>query len=294
VTADPVNSFATNDYCNTADVTARMYSGQGLPAGAAAPTDPTRDGLIGDEITSASRDFDQEVWGAEYPGLFSWRLETRLFSGLGDPLLWIAPVAVIIKVEIDATPGQPQSTWQDITVEISQRTMGLMPIRGYPKTKLFRQNTFYMDPFKMGNVRITAIWGIVVPDPAATQPNEDWEDQYLDGITTTDPANGGVPTLGHLTPQGGGWWSTPADVRKAVASWVVHRFQAAKTGYGVSSGTGAGKTSKLKTIPDDVQRVINRYKGEHGGPKFALVANDGSDVDGYPAYRWGDWQSYEK
>lgn len=286
---NPVGPYETNDYCAIEDVQARLYSGQGLPGVAVPPVDATRDAILVSLITQTARDFDHEVWGStEYPGLFSWRLETRLFSGRGDASLLLAPCVKVIKVEMDATAGADVGSWQDYTVEFSQRRMGLMPIRGYPKTKLFRMSAFWADPFLMGNVRITGIWGVLQPSPYATPPDASWETTYLTPITTNDPA-GLHPTLASSRPVDGGWWATPDDVRAANASWVVHRFQAAKTGYGVSSGTGGAKMNTLKTIPDDVQRVINRYKGEHHGPKFALVANDGSDLDVNPSDRWAGW-----
>jgi hypothetical protein len=279
------------DYCNLDDVNGRLYAGQGLDPDAAAPTDATRDALITQLISDTSRDFDQEVWeSTEFQYLFSPLPETRLFSGLGDPLLQISPLVSLIRVEIDSTPGQLSHTWQDYTIEVSRNQMGLLPLRGYPKTKLFRQSTFYVDPFKLGNVRITALWGILNPDPNATPPDEAWEDTYLDPLKL----NIGDPdiTVASLKPSIGGWWVTPGDVRSAVASWVQQRYQLAKAALPGSAGGGSSKVNVNRSIPDDVQRVINRYRGENKEPKFALVANDGSDVDGYPVYRWAGWQTY--
>lgn len=297
--ASPTGRFATMDYCELPDVRGRLYSGQGLPGALTnPPVDTTRDALLSDLITQRSRDFDQAVWGnLEYPGLFSWRLETRLYSGLGQQDLSVGPFAKLAKIEIAATPGQIVETFQDYTLEVSQNRIGFRPIRGFPKHVLFRQATFYVDPFRLGNVRLGGIWGILQPDPKAVDdasglPNEDWEDTFLDPITTNAPS---PVTVASLAPEDGGWWKTPDDVRAAVASWVVHTFQAAKTGYGTSSGQGSAKMTTNKKPPDDVQDVITRYAGQNNVPKFALVADDGSDGDQmgqYPVWRWAGWQTH--
>jgi hypothetical protein len=303
---NPSGRFATMDYTTLAAVQSRLYSGQGLLGATNPPVDATRDDFIKQLIPEVSRDFDRAVWETgEYPGLFAWRLETRLYSGLGQQDLVIGPFAKLAKIEVAATPGQIMQSFQDYTVEFGQNRIGYKPIRGYPKKTLFRQSTFYVDPFRLGNVRLTGIWGIVQPDPSAVDtasglPDEDWEDAYLDSITTnsTSYKNADVPTapsIADLGPDGGGWWKTPDDVVNAVTSWVVHRYQTAKTGYGTSTGTGAQKFSSLKAVPDDVQRVINGYKANHDVPKMALVADDGSDVDtsgAYPVWRWAGWMTH--
>lgn len=272
------------DYCQTSDVTERMYSGSGVTGNV--PDDPSRDAWLADLIKARSRDFDQEVYGPEQPGIFAPFAAQLLFSGLGDSTLEILPAATIIRVEIDATPGQQTATWQNYTTEFTKRSMGLKPIRGYPKTSIFRQASFYQDPFMMGNVRLTGIWGIVLPDPDATQPDEAWEDKYLDPL-----ALAGDFSIASAAPPGGGWWATPDDVKGAVASWVVQTYQSAKMGTGPQSGPGSGRVTSTKKIPDDVQMVIDRYHGQHNVPKFALIANDGSDVEAYPTYRWAGWQT---
>jgi hypothetical protein len=294
----PAGRFASLEYCSLEQVQAAMYSGQGLIGSQNPPTDTTRDALLMQLITQTSRDFDQEVWeSTEYPGLFSWMLETRRYSGVGQQDLHVGPFAKMIKVEIDATPGQLQSTFQDYTIEFGQNRMGVKPIRGFPKSTLFRQATFYVDPFRLGNVRLTALWGIVQPDfspPTGAIPNEDWEDNFLDVITTNDTIDGVTPTVASLSPDGTGntWWKTPDDVQMAVAAWVAYKFQSRKMAGGLNAGDGKGRLNNDKSIPAEVQRVINRYRGEHNVPKFALVADDGSDTDSsgsYPAFRWAGW-----
>lgn len=272
------------NYCQLSDVTGRLYAGQGLNLGDPLPVDATRDGLLSLLIAETSRDFDQEVWeGTEaMSGLFSPIYESRLFNGLGDQILRTMPFASMAKVEIDATPGQLAHTWNDYTVEFSQNKMGAKPIRGYPKTELFRQSSFYQDPFRLGNVRLTAVWGVILPDPALAQPTPPWN-----GLATAALIQALAPDPTLAT----GWWATPDDVIGAVATWVVHRYQMSKTGYGTDSNTGVAAYKVDKNIPGDVQRVIQRYRGEQKQPKFALVANDGSDVATFPTYRWAGWQT---
>lgn len=272
------------NYCQLSDVTGRLYAGQGLNPGDPAPDDPTRDALLKSLIATTSRDFDQEVWeGTEaMNGIFTPIYEARLFSGLGDQILPVMPFSFMAKVEIDATPGQLSHTWNDYTAEFGQNKMGAKPIRGYPKKELFRQSSFYMDPFRLGNVRLTAVWGIVLPDPALAQPAAPWF-----GLTTAAQIQALAPDPTQTT----GWWATPDDVIGAVASWTVHRYQMSKTGYGEDSNTGVAEYKVNKAIPGDVQRVIQRYRGEQKQPKFALVANDGSDVETFPTYRWAGWQT---
>jgi hypothetical protein len=293
MTANPAGRFESLDYCALEDVQARLYTGQGLlgsanpPAGQAG-TD--RDNFLKDLITSTSRRFDEAVWdNLEYPGLFSWILETRLYSGQGQQDLHVGPFASIAKVEVDATPGQDSSTFQDYTVEFSQHRMGFRPIRGYPKQELFRQSTFYQDPFRLGNIRLTGIWGIVQPNDNAAPPNEDWEDQFLDGIST----NAGPITVASLAPPNGGWWTTPDDVREAVAEWTAYRYQSSKMPGSNTTGLKLATVTNDKTIPLDVKAVITSYRGQTNVPNFAFAADDGSDIDTYPGgWRWAGWMTH--
>lgn len=299
MTPVPAGLFGSNDYCSIEEVQARLYSGQGILNQTNPPTDATRDAMLADLITTVSRDFDEEVWGnLEYPGLFAWRLETRLYSGVGQQDLSIGPFAKLAKIEVAATPGQVMQSFQDYTVEIEQNRIGFKPIRGFPKKQLFRQSTFYVDPFRLGNVRLTGIWGILQPSTLVDPPNADWQTAYLDSITTnatvyhTAP---GIPSIADLAPDGGGWWATPDDVRAAVAQWVTYKFQSAKTAGGESASKGPATIRNSKIIPADVQRVIERYRGQHNVPKFALVADDGSDVDqdgAFPVWRWAGWMTH--
>jgi hypothetical protein len=272
-------------YCELPDVLGRLYSGQGMSG--AAPVDDDRDALLNDLIYTRSRDFDQEVWqSAEHAtGLFTPQVEQRLYSGDGRPTLYLSPFLALIRVEIDATPGQAVHTWQDFTPEIAQNRMAILPLRGWPKSRLFRQATFYQDPWGTGNIRMTMLWGICLPDPGAAVPDETWETANLDPYDI-----GPDITVASIQPPGGGWWVTPPDVTDAVASWVVHTYQAAKSGYGENTGSGQSAVKVKKTIPDNVQHVIDRYKGETKAPKFALVPDDGSDIAD-PVGRWAGWQT---
>jgi len=121
-----------------------------------------------------------------------------------------------------------------------------------------------------------------LPDSASAQPTPPWY-----GLTTAAQIQALAPDPTQTT----GWWVTPDDVAAAVASWVVHRFNAAKAGYGEDTNTGVAAYKIDKSIPADTARVIARYKGEQKQPKFALVANDGSDVEAFPTYRWAGWQT---
>jgi hypothetical protein len=272
-------------YCQVSDVTQRFYSASGVLG--QNPDDPGRDAWLTDLILARSRDFDRAIFGPELQGAFAPVAETRLFSGLGNQKLEVTPYATILRIEMDATPGQQNPTWQDYTPEIAQRRIGFMPIRSWPKKYIFRQASFYVDPFRLGNVRLTGIWGVVLPDPAAPQPDEAWEDAYLDPLAVN-----GDMSITNCDPPGGGWWVTPDDVRDAIASWTAASYQAAKMSGGKTSGAGASRITNDASIPPDVLRVINLYKGEHNVPKFALVADDGSDLaDGYPVWRWAGWQT---
>jgi hypothetical protein len=272
-------------YCQVSDVEERLYSASGVLG--ATPDDPGRDAWLGDLILARSRDFDRAIFGPELQGAFAPLVEQRLFSGLGNQKLEVTPFAQIIRIEMDATPGQQSPTWQDYTPEITQRRIGFLPIRSWPKKYIFRQASFYVDPWRLGNIRLTGLWGVVLPDAAATQPDESWEDTYCDPLAVASDLS-----IASLTPTGGGWWVTPTDVKDAIASWAAASFQAAKMSGGKTSGSGASKITNDASIPGDVLRVINIYKGEHNVPKFALVADDGSDLDdGAPVWRWAGWQT---
>lgn len=259
-----------------------MYAGQGIAPGDPAPTDATRDALLARLITNTSRDFDHEVEGPNYPGLFSPQYGARLFSGLGRPELQIDPVLVVAKVEINSTPGQV-GTWTDYSAELNSYQMGLLPgtTIGYPKHSIYRVNSFYQDPFPFGNVRVTALWGVCLADASVTIPTAPWQ-----GVAT----QGAVNALG---PTSGGWWVTPDDVSDAVAEWTLYRFEHSKAAYAEepSSSTmqGSQQTKFPADIPRDVARIIQRYSLEDGNhPKLAMVGGD-DDVTDPRGYRWADW-----
>lgn len=274
------------DYCKLTDVTGRMYAGQGLAPGDPVPADATRDTLIQDLITKTSRDFDKEVAADDfYPGLFAPKYEVRTFSGKGEQELEIDPFLAVSSVMINSTPGRTP-TWVDYSSELTSYKMGLLPVGpGWPKHRLFRQASFYEDPFPLGNVQVGGIWGICTPDPAATKPVPTWF-----GLATQ-------AAIDALTPDGlggGGWWVTPDDVTDAVANWVLFRFEHAKAAYsdtpGSSTQQGTQDTKYPQSIPNEVMRIIRRYQYEDAHhPKFALVGNDNDMIQ--PGYRWADWQT---
>lgn len=267
------------DYCKLADVLGRLYAGQGLAPGDPAPVDATRDVALADLITSTSRDFDHEALGPNFPGGFSPRWDVRTFRGDGSQILEVDPLLALVKVEINATPGGP-ATWQDYSTELNGYQVGLLPAEvGYPKHRVFRQASFYVDPFPLGNVHLSGLWGICLPDAQMAAPANPWQ-----GI---NPAT--------VLPPGGGWWSTPDDVEDAVATWVVFRFEHAKAGYsetpGSSTQIGSTSTRFPEGIPADVMRVAARYQTEDANhPKLALVSGD-EDLLTMGTYRWAGWQT---
>jgi hypothetical protein len=158
-------------------------------------------------------------------------------------------------------------------------------LRGYPKSSIFRQSSFYPDPFPLGNVRLGAVYGNCIVDLIEREPTPQtpgfaaFTQAQIDAMSPAGVANGG-------------WYVTPDDVREAVATWVVYRFEAGKATFSdqPASPSVSGTTLKYpKTIPDDVQRVIERYKGDIHVPNFALVDWGAEDVE--PGFRWAGWQT---
>lgn len=271
------------DYCTLPQVQSALYAGEGLAPGDPAPTDATRDARLSDLITKTSHDFDHEVAGPNYPGLFAPRYEVRVFSGQGnqvldiDPLLALAPA---LAIQYNSTPGRTP-TWVDVSGEMATYQMGLLPVGpSYPKHRLFRQGSWFVDPFPLGNIQILGVWGVCLPDPAVAIPNQPWQ-----GITVQG-------TINAMAPPGGGWWVTPPDVVDAVTEWVVYKFEHGKAAYAEAPGPatlpGVTDTRYPADIPKDVARVIAKYKGEDSdSPKFALVGNEPTDTP--YAYRWRGW-----
>lgn len=281
-------------YCATSDVLARLYAGVTKgPAGANQP----RDTYLQSLIQTASRRFEQEC-GRDLNG-FQALFEPRIFSGLGAQDLDVDDFAQIQKVEYDITPGQNPS-WQDITPYIATGELRLLPVRYWPKNRLFYMNTFVTDPYQYGNVRIHAVWGTVIPDLAATPPTT------LGYAGATQLTGSAIAALGPTDADGlalGGWWVTPEDVVDVVAKWVVYMFKQGQAGYAVTKAGGQSGTiqSYPGGVPDFVQEVIDRYaEGMH--PQIACIAMDGTDIAVERVYgpgmgtpmstsRWAGWMT---
>lgn len=295
---------AAPDYVTLAQVLGALYAGQGLAPGDPPPTDATRDARLQFLISNTCRDFDYEVMGTKLPGVFLPKYETRTFSGRGDQELEIDPILAInsgatAQVQINTTPGYTP-TWSDYTSELGSYRMGLLPADSrFPKTRIFRQSSWFADPFPLGNVQITGLWAICQVDPGGTPPTHTQGWNNLPGSVPPiwGPGISGLTDayLAALAPPaalGGGWWTTPADVVDAIVAWIVNRFEMGKAGYsqqpGSSSMAGVQDTLYPSEIPAEVQRVIRRYRGEDEGyPRFALVSNDGEGSE--TPYRWAGW-----
>lgn len=272
------------DYCTLGQVQSVLYAGRGLAPGDPPPTDATRDARLSALITQTSRDFDHEVAGPRYSGLFVPKYEQRIFSGRGEQVLDIDPALAVLRVEYNSTPGSTP-TWNDITSELGTYRMGLLPSDTHVvKHQIFRQASWPADPFPLGNVRLSIVWGVCLVDPSAAVPTTPWA--YGPGLTQAQ--------INSLAPPGGGWWATPEDVIDAVTQWVVVKFESGKAGYSEQPGPGSipgtQTTEYPPGIPQDVARVIQRYRGEDDDyPKLALVGNEPSST---PApYRWRDWMT---
>jgi hypothetical protein len=277
-----------------------MYAGTGgkAPAG---PNQP-RDVYLQQLIQTASRRFEQEC-GRDLNG-FAPLFEPRIFSGLGAQMLDVDDFAAIQKVEYDLTPGQNPS-WEDITPYIATGELRLLPIRYWPKNRLFYMNTFVTDPYQYGNVRVTAVWGTVIPDLDATPP----ELPYGTGsyqLPNTEPGITALAALGPFDADAnplGGWWITPEDVTDVVAKWVVYMFKQGQAGYAVTKAGGQASTVQAYPggVPDFVQEVVDNYaEGMH--PQIAMITSDGVDIaieriygpgQGNPmsVSRWAGWMT---
>lgn len=158
-------------YCQVGDVLNRLYSGQG---GVSPPVDPVRDAFISDLILSCSRRWEQ-VTGRPLNGYVP-LYEPRLFSGRGSQWIDVDDFGALGQVEIDTTQGR-QPTWTDVTTDWmavgnnpSLFRGRVLPEKYWPKNRLFRMSTFYVDAYQYGNVRIHAVWGTVQPNTLASVP----------------------------------------------------------------------------------------------------------------------------
>lgn len=270
------------DYCILDDVTRRLYGGS---QNAAVPDQPNRDALLHSLISSLSRGFDDET--DRIPGGFAVNYDTRLYSGTGSQRLEIDECAFISKVEVNTTPGTTP-TWVDYTVEFSTGRMSTLPIKTWPKTAIQRISTFPPDPFGFGNVRLTGIFGAVMPSSITLAPTAPWSQ---------------VPTLTQaqinaLSPDGTAntWWITPERVAQAIAAWTVYEFKAAAAAYGDSAGPNAAPLTYNKEIPQAVKAIIDSYREDQ--LKLAMIGPNGEDLslpyggsiaDPARPSRWSGW-----
>ncbi len=267
-----------DSYCTLDDVQGRLYTGMGMAGDA--PADARREALLADLIVQTSRDWDQEI--EALIGAFSPRYESRLYSGRGFQFLDTEPFVAVDQIEYNSTPGRAP-TWIDISSELTSNLAGALPLRGYPKGQLFRQNSWFTDPYFQGNVRVHAIFGTCQPDSRTPAPSAGWFG--LDG-----------PKIASLAPSDGGWWVTPDDVRTAVAQWVAYKYQDSRAVYQDQAGStsAGGGLQYTGRVPVEVQRIMNHYRRANT-PRFSLVNNDGSIPAGDPDYmrpaRWAGWQA---
>lgn len=274
-------------YCLVEDVAGRLYTGQ---SSGQRPPNAARDGIISDDIAWLSREFENET-GRPLNGFApSW--DVRLYSGRGLQTLDVEEFAALSKLEYNRTvSGTP--SWTDVTGEIASGGMAFKPLRFWPKRQIFRQNTWIVDPWQTGNVRLTGVFGCVQPDLTIAPPtgqSPPWNGLTDAQIQAISPNPSG-PTYG--------WWVTPTDVRKAVAEWTLYTWNAGRAGYGDQPGKPqGGGTLFMKDIPPGVRRVIDRYRG--GALKLALIGIDGSDAKeealgaaGGITRRFAGWHSYD-
>jgi len=250
------------------------------------PVNTARDTYLTALAERMSRRFDQET--GRPLGNFAPIYEARLYSGEGAQELQIDDAAIIIKAELNSTiAGVP--TWTDISADFTTNKMSIKPIRFWPKNRIFRQATFIVDPWQQGNYRFTGVWGEIQPDMSASQPANGWN-----GLSSAQ-----IQALAPDPTQSTGWWVTPTDVAEAVADWSLYQMKATQAGLSDDAGSNtAARRLYTKSIPQNVQDVINKYKGDRS--RLALINLDGTDAvtDQYAIdplamkTRWAGWQTY--
>jgi hypothetical protein len=271
-------------YCPLSDVTARLYSEEDPSM---IPVNTGRDALLTDLIQVLSREFD-DLTGRP-PGNFAPVFEARLFSGIGAQVLDIEEAASIFKVEVNLNPPAP--VWTDVTAEMAQGQLIARPIRYWPKTELFRMQSFYVDPYRNGNVRVTGVWGSVQPDAGAPVPAAPWNGLSEANIAAVQPKD----AMGNPA----GWWIVPEEVRNCIASWSVYNLKAAQAAFADNAGGGSAPSAVFnRGVPAFVPRVADTYT--RGRPKIAMIGLDGTDFIEEATYRgpqetvsrWAGWQTY--
>jgi hypothetical protein len=280
-------------YCAVADVWARMFAEEGTDVSTGNPQ-------LVDFLTTlaamTSRRFDQET--GRLPGGFAPTYDRRLYSGEGMQQIEVDEFAILSKIEVNLSPitTGPQ-TWTDVTGEIAQGGIAARPLRGWPKTELFRMQTFYPDPYLNGNVRLTGVFGAAQPDLGAAAPAVPW------GSLTTQAEIIAVQPVDPVTGVSTGWWIVPEDVLAAVADWTVYAYRITQAGYGEQAGQPSGGAVQVpRKIPQQVQDVIAKYTS--GRIHLAMIGLDGTDFRdeiarpgtslGQPGQstRWAAWQSF--
>lgn len=282
-------------YCSTEDVLARLYAEEDpatIPGGA------IRDALLSDLIRVLSREFDQLT--DRPPLAYMPTYDVRLFSGRGAQLIDLDENALITKLEINKSPGSFPQVWTDITAELTSGQTVARPLRFWPKDELFRMQTFYVDPYRNGNLRLTGVWGVCQPDLGAAIPSN------ASGVINDPnyPSFSGVSlaTVQPLNASGTaqGWWIVPEDVANCVASWSVYVFKSAQGAFADSQGgMNAPAKSWAKDVPPFVSRVVQNYSETK--LHLAVIGTDGNDFAESATYpgggdpntisRWANWQT---
>lgn len=280
-------------YCSVADIRSRLWAGQGSSQ---PPPDSNLDAYLADLALTYSRKFEHET--SRPLGGFTPTYDVRLFSGRGAQMLDVDEFTSISKVEWNSSPTTAP-TWVDWTADLSTGKMVVRPLRFWPKRQIFRQQTWIVDPWMNGNVRLTAVFGYAQPDmtlPPPTGQTPPWNGLTDAAIQALAPNPG-------LAPPACGWWRTPDEVRSAVAEWCVYQYNAGRAGYadqaGHPGGTGALFT---KGIPPPVMEVIQNLRG--GTNKLAMITLDGADpkeeqlgaeggIAGDPRFRFAGWHAYD-
>ena len=301
-------------YCSVDEVNARLYSGSGTGVqNLGAQGDPARNTLLAELVEEVSRRFDDET--ARRIGNYFPVYAQRYYSGRGSMMLETEECAMLTKVEQNTAPGRAPS-WVDLTSDFAADKMALLPPNEWPKNKLWRVATFYVDPFReVGNIRLSGVFGCVQPSLNSLIPAVDGEGNIVQGNPTdpstptayVDPSFIGVPLasvqpINPFTSARVGWWITPTNVLKAIAEWTVYTFKAGQAGYSDTAGNdGGGSLIYRKGIPPEVQMVIDSYKARR--MHLAMIAMDGTDIaaesiwgesySGGPdmVSRWAGWQT---
>lgn len=279
-------------YCQSTDVYSRLFEGQSSPA--LVTGDPTKDAYLSSLCQVVSRRFEKLT--GQGLNAFAPIYEPRIFGGKGAQNISTDPFASIKQIEINVTPGAMVPSWQDYTADFADNQAVVLPMRLWPKQMIWRMNTWYVDAYQTGQVRIHGVWGLVQPDFGATQPAAIG---YGPGAIS-DPVK--IAALAPWDADGnvvGGWWVTPEDVVDALAKWVVLLYRSGQGG--MSEEVDVGGDAKLPypwSVPKFVKDVAEEYSP--ASIRVAGITADGVDIAdervygsqaGSPDYvsRWVGW-----